>query len=294
MTNHFVTFLNPQQATQHIQQHHQDYIHTTLQCSSNAKHRSYSSVHTFCQHIKPWTTHQQHEITKIINHLQQSCWSWKALLCDDPWRFIHVNDKLEDGMPHTIHSAIVLPSWLVNTLCSRNTKQADYQRAIETLVHERIHVLQKLHRTRFDLLYQAWGFQRVDNVSLSLQDTVRQIHMHHATRTNPDTPQQWLLHNRWYLFVHLPRGASSMREVGYYLIDVKNNEKEWQPLRRVKSYNDYYGNESHCYHPDESCAVLLAKMVVQDYDTLDTLHDKNMYVDTCDACVVMQKWLNEL
>lgn len=296
-----IRFLSIQQATHHIHLHHQSYIDHTLQCSVNARLRSYDSVQSLCDHLVPWTTHQKHTITRVIRTLQQVCWSWKALLAGEAWTFVQVNDRLEDGMPHTIHSTIVLPVWMVKALCAEHPSTT-HDRAVETLIHERIHVMQKLRRRWFDKLYKLWGFQRVDRADAHHRSTITRIHNVLSTRTNPDTPNQWVLRGRWYLFTHLRTNANTMRDADHYIVDLVDTPIEsagesillsshFARLEACDWYNTYYGHAEHCYHPDESSAVLLATWIAQDRRAEGQADDHD--IRACEAGRVAVRWLNE-
>lgn len=288
-------FLDPPQASTHIQKYHQPYLNETLLCATNAALRTYSSEQTFCDHLVPWTLHQRERVSTVIRELQARCWSWRRLLCGVPWLLMQVRDTLEDGMPHTIHSAIVLPVWLVSALC--DTASGDRRRrAVETLVHERVHVMQKVRRASFDDLYHHWGFQRADSTRGACQEAIRVVHEAMSTRTNPDTPNRWVLHERWYLFVHLPNDAPTMRDVHYYVVDLEGVARG-QPVHRCVQhiaanewYNAYYGRLGHCYHPDESAAVLLASLVVHDHDPQTYAISGDVW--RCPAYGVMVQWMN--
>ena len=58
--------------------------------------------------------------------------------------------------------------------------------------------------------------------------------------------------------------ARSLTDVDYYFVrQIRGSELEWIPMNLGDSdisewYTQYYGARSHCYHPDECSAVLLA------------------------------------
>ena len=296
-------FLSIPQATTHIYRHHQPYLHYTLHCPVNARLRTYTSAKSFVSKLVPWTAHQQRVITFVVRKLQEECWTWRALLTREQWTFIQIDNTIEDGMPHTIHSAIILPEWLVKTFTDQSPSHSTYQQAVQTVVHEQIHVLQKLHREWFDTLYANWGFQRLDDIEDStVHEAIAKVHRLLPTRTNPDTPHQWLLHKRWYLFVYLPSEAKTMSHVKYFMIDVRRlayrniqdgntllqqNTNHILFLDNCKWYNAFYGHLLHCYHPDESSAVLLAQWIVHD------CKDVQMSTPTsCPAIHIATQWLN--
>jgi len=57
------------------------------------------------------------------------------------WTFIKVGNNYEFGYPHTVNSAIVLPERVINSL------------SLDTLIHEKIHVLQRLYPEIFRKFY---------------------------------------------------------------------------------------------------------------------------------------------
>ena len=295
-----IRFLTVTDSATHIHAHHLTYIHNTLRCPTNARQRTYTSTRDFCDHLVPWMAHQEECITGVIEQLRQTCWSWRKLLCETPWQLMQVDDRLEDGMPHTIHSVIVLPMWLVRALCDQRSS-VEHSRAVETLVHERMHVMQKVRREWFGDLYAMWGFRAVGTATQRHRDGVRRLHDAFASRTNPDTPHEWVLHDRWYVLVHLPEHTDTMRSVEYYIVDLEGVAAETaRPLslsspyvHRLDTcawYNAFYGNQPHCYHPDESSAVLLASLITKEIISPTVMSATPKYA--CDANKIMVTWLN--
>jgi hypothetical protein len=267
-------FLDKPMACQWVRCHHQSYMQSTLQCPTNRRVRSYDSSQAFCAKLVGWSEAHTRALTAVVASLQARCWTWRPFLSRLPWTFLQVRNDVDGGMPHTIHTAIVLPTQLVEALAAAahphsHPVDSASRRAIETLVHERMHVLQKAHPQRFRLLYDRWGFAPV-RPHTAVAALVSRIHATRAERTNPDTPQRYVLRGRWYPFVHLDPRASTLHDATYYLVDLvayrSNPANGWYLMSDVAWYNDYYGGTDHCYHPDESAAVLLAEAICHDYD----------------------------
>lgn len=266
-----VTFLDHVEACAWVREHHTPYLDRVLACPHNAKQRTYSDTDRFCEHLVDWTPEEKRELYKRIQRLVARCWSWRPMLGGE-WTFIQGNDTLEDGMPHTIHTAIVLPRWMVRTLLFETADPVTKQTAYETLLHERIHVLQKAHPNRFRALYAAWGWRPIANGG-GADRAIDGLERQRPTRANPDTLIRWGcvrtgadgVQSTWVPHVHMRDG---MRDVVYYLVslDQKNNQVQatWHEQRRVDWYTTYFGGSDHCYHPDESAAVLLAERMVRD------------------------------
>ena len=283
-----VDFLNRTQATAYVKHHHTTYLRDTLQCPTNASARAYTCADTFGTLLRDWTPEERRELTQVVHTLAGTCWSWRALM-RDRWTFIQSDDTLEDGMPHTIHHAIVLPRWMVRDLLPESPRHAT-STAVETLLHERIHVLQKTYPKRFATLYTRWGCVPVDD-----HPHVRRLHTERAHRTNPDTPSKWAYTRGdalWYPFVELRGGSGrggSLSDTTYHLVHVGSSwwNTRWHKMDAVKWHEAYFGGNAHCYHPDETAAVLLAREMACDVPVCN-VHDDGSR--TCEAVVVLRRW----
>lgn len=279
------------------------YLQRIARCPHNRKHRTFSNVSSFCTHLLDWAPEESRELTKKLRALVATCWSWRKLLVRGPaWTFILVNDDLESGMPHTIHTAIVLPRWLVRTLLFETSDPAAKRTAYETLLHERIHVMQKADPASFRRLYAAWGWKPIAQGGLVNRaiDTLERS-PDRPTRHNPDTPKRWGairittdgIPTTWVPYVQL--GAGGMRDARYYLVTLKRRnggasnhngstplEVQWYPLDSVDWYTTFFGGAAHTYHPDEAAAVLLAECMVRDAE--------GGQLRACAAVHAMLKW----
>jgi hypothetical protein len=200
------------------------------------------------------------------------------MICEGvDWTFILVNDQLESGMPHTIGSAIVLPRWLLRRLLFETETIKTKQDAYETLIHERIHVLQKTYPDKFTKLYEAWGWTKVPKHGV-IDATIDKLENQLPTRLNPDTPNRWQYKENTQSWIPYTRMNHTMINVKHYLIlvDYDNSSNgtaqaktevnlKWSRQDAVSWYTDLFGKDvSHCYHPDETSAVLLAECVTAD------------------------------
>lgn len=268
-----IVFLTPQDTPQWIHTYHTAYIQKTTQCPTNKVLRKYDSVDSFCQHIHEWTPVQQQCLRQAILSIQQRCWTWRTFLTEPRWTLLAVDNQIDGGMPHTIHCAIVMPLWFREALCQEEHTRA-YQNAIETLIHEQMHCLQKLHPEVFEALYTSWGYTKLSSLP-EHQHVVRDIHQRFPLRTNPDTPQEWILNHRWYqtvLFHHSPKSLTNVSyvciDVNEYALDASSHQEE--AIRQqsdVAEFTRIFGTTAHCYHPDETSAVLLSQMMYNDYKT---------------------------
>ena len=285
-----IRFLNRADARQWMRTHHTEYLHDTLVNTANRRARNYTTTRDFLARAPlEWHPSWQSALTACVTDCVAQLWTWRRWL-GTTWTFIAVDGTVvDDGMPHTIHDAIVLPEWLITKFLDGPPPKD----AIETLLHEKVHTLQKNSQTApfFEALYRAWGWQPLD--SETVPQMVRAMH-----RTNPDTPRWWTIapHNnrtptRWLPCVRLVPNATSIRDVDYFFVRrVRGRELRWTPMVGTNGdgngngdrgggdsgedeidtemrtwYAKYYGHRPFCYHPDECAAVILAEWWIQEY-----------------------------
>lgn len=298
-----INYFDHEQACAWVHKYHVSYLAKVSRCAHNRKHRTFHDAASFCQHLVDWTPEEKREFNKKIHSLISTCWSWRRLLVSGPvWNFILANDDLESGMPHTIHTAIVLPRWLVRTILFETSEPEAKRTAYETILHERIHVMQKAKPAEFRKLYKLWGWSPID-VGSHLDKTIDAWERKgsYPTRYNPDTPNRWkcvrTLANGttviWIPYVRM--GAGGMRDARYMLVKLKMEHEntmippsdvQWRTLDSVEWYTDFFGQAAHTYHPDESSAVLIAELMVRDVE--------NSTLRSCPAVQSIIEWCQRI
>lgn len=298
-----INYFDQKQACAWVKKYHNNYLAKVSSCLHNRKHRTFHDISSFCMHLVDWTPEEKREFNKKIYALVSTCWSWRRLLVSGPtWNFILANDDLESGMPHTIHTAIVLPRRLVRTILFETSEPEAKRTAYETLLHERIHVMQKANPTMFSRLYNQWGWSPIDKGSPLDRAIDRwESHENYPTRYNPDTPNRWkyvkTLPNGttviWIPYVKL--GTGGMRDARYMLAKLRVEKDDdtfpiskvqWRTLDSVGWYTHFFGHASHTYHPDESSAVLIAEIMVRDAE--------NSTLRSCPAVHSIIQWCNTI
>ena len=297
-----ITFLDHRAACEWVRIHHTKYLDRVHSCPHNTQHRTYTSVDSFCTHLLDWTPEEKRELRKRILKLIRVCWSWKSMLVAAPeWKLILSSDQLEDGMPHTIHTAIVLPRWLVRIILFEVQDKSVKRTAYETLLHERIHTLQKAYPNKFKALYKQWGWRPIV-LGSPIHRVLRQFEKSdRPTRHNPDTLLHWACirtsstidtTTTWVPYVRI--GSNGLRDVTYYLVTITNSSVKntntysrqirWYRMEDVDWYIEYFGKTDHCYHLDETSAVLLSEAIVNDTESNP--------IRKCPAMDVILKWCN--
>ena len=206
-------------------------------------------------------------------------------LVEMPWRFVKVDNSIEGGLPHTRGSVIVLSQSLLTSI--KETAQSEQWDLgiINVLIHEQIHVIQRVKAAVFEKLYEdAWGFRK----AATIKGASTWLAQHQIV--NPDgVDVQWVWPVPASSRVIWPRvildGESetpvmpddfrmigielTTTDGGYAVATEKNGTPKYRSLRDEPSYMQKFGNISSIYHPNEIAADYLANLAL-----LDCLIDK--------------------
>jgi hypothetical protein len=263
-----VRFLDRKEFYSKIERNHLTYIDNTRHPSYSGKDaHGYSDYVSFYSACMDWLPAWKASISRSLDHLRGAGWRWFRFLEMEggaiEWKFAIVEDRIERGMPHTIYDTIVLPVWIVLRLVK------DYRdsKLLETLVHERVHVLQKTtHRGFFLSVYAKWGWSQIER-SLVPDEIIR------THRQNPDTQSWWVWRRRnsdeaWMPWVRLEKDKGyDIRSPSYTLYDIVSKKS----ISLEKSSLDLFqGFKRGCYHPEETSAVFIASAVMD-----SILHHRN-------------------
>jgi hypothetical protein len=177
------------------------------------------------------------------------------------------NAWLESGMPHTHQDIIVFPAYWFNEIANTSTRtnQIKISENGGTLVHEIIHVLQRIYPAKFANLYKQWNFTNARYI-----DNFNEIQK--LSRANPDgldinwiwrTPAQSTISKYYWLgAIFKSPVPSSLTEVDYVAISVydigrgnfKMTEEAPIPLGELAELRNFYGITNNHYHPNEIVA----------------------------------------
>jgi len=168
-----------------------------------------------------------------------------------PWKIINIRQNIELGYPHTHGSCVVFSS---NKL---NNRPSEIE---ETLIHEQIHVFQRMFpkKTR----------SYVTNVLefTDVTDTIGQDKMFSEiwsmTRNNPDIDRVYAWRNRWIpMQLYITSQPHDISESSVKIYDM-----ETQRLVQLKEYDAFLPDfVKQREHPYEIMAVILAHMLYNNY-----------------------------
>jgi len=156
---------------------------------------------------------------------------------------------LEAGMPHTHGPCIIMShDWLSSPTPG-------------TLVHELMHVHQRMNPADFDPLYAKWGFQRADGMISGLEAK------YPLYRVNPDgLDPNWIwtdpTTSRVYWIASLFNSVDpdSLKDTQYMAFPLASGESmrytgsEPIPLAKFTEFQNMFGIQNNNYHPNEIAA----------------------------------------
>lgn len=159
-----------------------------------------------------------------------------------PFKFVKLSPDIENGYPHTLNSVIVL---------NENFFNNSFDKQIETLIHEKIHVYQRLYSLKCqDLICNIWNYipaNLIKNYSLA--------------RSNPDLNNVVYMKND-IITIQLYNGNKplSIADSKCAHIDKNNN---------ISYTNIYPSYISQNEHPYEIMGCLIPKIILGKIDIND-------------------------
>tara|TARA_Y100000389_G_scaffold56041_1_gene51954 strand:+ start:465 stop:1391 length:927 start_codon:yes stop_codon:yes gene_type:complete len=155
-----------------------------------------------------------------------------------PWKLCKTTRKLEEGMPHT-HTDII---FLSDSFFRSNEKSK-----IITLIHEKLHIYQRIKKEKTTKLYNNFNFSKTPKKNINLR------------RTNPDLDSFDYNYNGVLIYSEFQDDAKSLSDVDTKLISIeKNKNKEIREIQNLAKKG--YQNE----HPNEIFASIISEQIVND------------------------------
>jgi hypothetical protein len=198
----------------------------------------------FQSSLVKWTQKDRDIIRKRLRKLPDSS------LVHGDWSFILTDGELEHGMPFTLGTVVVLPSPLERI-------------SVDTLCHERMHVLQRLYPEWFDNMARKMGYHQVvvaDDHNSPL-----------VSFANPDGLQKphetWAIEHRGHLYCpQLILVDNRLKKIG---VRLQQNHSSWirtndtLPLQELMQDHMTSCPMGQRYHPYEILAELGAHYLMQ-------------------------------
>lgn len=245
-----------------------------------ARKRFSSAVMAFDQDEKEALSWYCDTINSLLNK------AGLGLMARQAWCFIKIEPWLCGGFSHTRGICIIFSEPVVNGLTdlySQGRKSGDFTRALQRggslLVHEQLHVLQRLYPERFYRLnHDIWGFVQaeVEDCPAILIDQL----------SNPDAPRpEWLIPSEnkmchFYWVRTMLRKGPEIPVMGKDFLDVvyevkkdgdtyevvrdKDGDPVSFPVSEFTSYTDRFPVSRGIDHPNEIAAYMFARYFVHE------------------------------
>lgn len=196
---------------------------------------------------------------KYIPLLQHYIWLCNNILSTYPhlnkysWNILMSIHSLERDMPFTIDTYIIIPESTLQRLYTTNGISKQF---INTLIHEKIHVIQRYNQSTFDSLYLRIysDFLYKPICIKSLPSNIAKIYM-----TNPDSNSTiWIykINNIQYIPL-LIKTNNGLREIAYNM-----NTRETTSLDVIKKKFGFSPSISF-YHPNEIYASHMTEQILK-------------------------------
>lgn len=247
----------------------------SLDAAQECARRHYSA------HVLDFNDEERTLISTTVASLVAAVSQEAPLLTRMPWRFLKVDGTVEGGLPHTRGSVIILSSPTLARYVGQGAKEGAFT---ELLLHEQIHVVQRMHPGIFDGIYtRHWGFSKAKRIAEHPWLVEHQL-------LNPDgTDLHWVVEikegqvHRWMWPLLLlrkpedsgvaPQMPSCFRQLSLTLdkdpdgaFKVKEDEyglPDFIDLYKDEGYLSRFGGWRHnLYHPHEAAASIFSRVLL--------------------------------
>jgi hypothetical protein len=166
--------------------------------------------------------------------------------------------NMEWSYPRTLGDTIILSDkWIIDMILDyRNKNSYGLQRKIQTLIHEHIHLIQRMNRQSFNTIYERFDFYPITQDALNKIKS-NEDYMKNKV-TNPDTPGYYQYTKGYNSFIP----SIILRNKEILPIAIMNNGQIIE-LNKMKEYNDIYKSLGQPYHPDEIFAEVLCNLYMK-------------------------------
>jgi hypothetical protein len=243
----------------------------------------------YCNNTMNFNNSEKKNLIFSINIINDIYKKHFPKMLDLPWKFIKVSNNVEGGMPHTINDYIVLPQNFLKyleTIINSNDQSSLIKFICTTIIHEQIHVFQKINYQIFKDLYQKyWNFEPC-NIKLKEKYIKYQ-------RINPDGYDDWCFVDKKhsiYPFVKLKDDSIHLNDVKTLAIPINNNKIDYKSIYDINTnnyYNRFFCNVSQNYHPNEISAIILSDFII------NKIYPSSKNLEECQALKFIKPWIKK-
>ena len=182
-------------------------------------------INTYIAAFMEFTPAEKDRLTKLVSMIHYAP--------HVPWKFAKVSSAIEKGFPHTLEDVIVL---------SDTSLAHDDRSLTETLIHEKVHILQRREPAHAADYIKRWGFIKSGHIT------------HPSKRNNPDLPEEnyAFLPNTAIMQLYNSDRPSSISDSQPFIVSMH----EIQPFHNTGNLPSYV---HQLEHPYEIMATVIAR-----------------------------------
>ena len=205
---------------------------------------------------RAFTIEQKRILANIVNIIDKKINKYNNFK-NIKWIFVKIDTNLENSYPHTIENVIVL---------SNNFFNNSINRQINTIIHEKVHIYQRMYPQYINILYNKWGFKKTDIIV-------------NNNRNNPDIKYYYSYNNNLLiqLYINNPR---ELHDSNTYCINLENNNKIIIDDNIIKQYNLPDISIEKLEHPSEIMAEIISLYLTNSY------HKNDKWI------IILKKWMD--
>ena len=246
-------------------------------------------INYYCNNILEFSLQEKQAMNWLINLIISHPNLKNQEIIFGHWNFIKVHN-IENNYPHTHKNAIVMPQNIINTVVSlakkfksseieeidlNNIDSYELKDILVLMIHEKVHVHQRINGNFYNKLYQDWKFEKAK---------IKGIEKHiNNSRSNPDgdnhtwvfkygdnfiTPIAKFNDNNGnissvdYLGIYLEPLNNDKDSFDYQILKDKNNQVVKQKLLEIKEFQQFFNINNNHYHPNEISAELISHFYI--------------------------------
>ena len=256
-----------------------DYLKNMKSVNKKARNLEHKNlVHFYSNNIHNFNKKQIYVLKTLTTIINKHIDNQKI---KNDWNYV-LFKNIENNYPHTHKKFIFLPLQFIDSINS-NMSILDNEYVINTLIHEKIHVLQRLYSKKFEQLYKLWNLKQVNNI--------RNIDkLNNLVRDNPDgQSKNWVFeyNNKiiWFNCIFNSNNVNNISQVKNVGILLKKQANEYimisKPinLMNIDEFKHFFGNlKGNFYHPNELSAEIGADYLCSKLNISKNYNSKAAYI----------------
>lgn len=208
----------------------------------------------YTNNIAIFSDRQQSELYSLCNEIDNYLIKFPSIH-KVKWKFSKMHIIIENGFPHTHDDTIFLTDSFFN-------KDRDNMK--ETLLHEKIHVYQRLYKNKTQNFYKSLGF-----IPLLKKEN-------NCQRSNPDIDEYDYIFGGNIVNAYYKKGASRLSDIKIMSSSVWQNRNNQGLLLLEKLSNTY---NIQIEHPNEIFACIISMQVLRGINFEKYFKDLNKYIN---------------